>query len=87
MAESGYPGFEAVPWFALMGPPGTPAAIVDRLHRETVKALSTPESRKRFNDFGMDVIAGTPAELAATIEREIPHWARLIKGAGIRATE
>ena len=87
MAESGYPGFEAVPWFGLMAPPGTPAAIIDRLHRDTVKALNTPEARKKFNDFGMDVIAGTPTELAATIEREIPQWAKVIKAAGIKASE
>jgi tripartite-type tricarboxylate transporter receptor subunit TctC len=87
MAESGYPGFEAVPWFGLMAPAGTPGAIIERLHRDTVKVLSLPDVRKKLNDLGLDVIGGTPAELAAAIEREIPQWARVIKGAGIRATE
>jgi tripartite-type tricarboxylate transporter receptor subunit TctC len=87
MAESGYPGFEAVPWFGLMAPAGTPPAIIEKLHRDSVRALSSAETRKKFTDFGLDVVAGTPAELAATIQREIPHWAKLIKGAGIKATE
>jgi tripartite-type tricarboxylate transporter receptor subunit TctC len=87
MAESGFPGFEAVPWFGLMAPAGTPAAIIDRLNRETAKILAMPDVRKKFNDIGADVIPGTPAEFAAVIEREIPQWARVIKQAGIKAGE
>lgn len=87
MAESGYPGFEAVPWFGLMAPAGTPAAIVDRLHRETAKIMALPDVRKKLNDIGADVIGGTPAELAAAIEREIPQWAKVIRQAGIKAGE
>jgi len=87
MAESGYPGFEAVPWFGLMAPAGTPQAIVDRLHRETAKIMQMPDVRKKLNDIGADVIGGTPAELAAVIERELPQWTRVIKQAGIKASE
>ena len=84
MAESGYPGFEAVPWFGLMAPAGTPPAIIEKLHRETVKVLSQPDVKRKLNELGLDVIGGTPAEFAATIEREIPQWAKVIKGAGIK---
>jgi len=84
-AGSGYPGFEAVPWFGLMAPAGTPQAIIDRLHRESAKIMASPEVRKKLNDIGADAIGGTPAELAAVIEREIPQWAKVIKQAGIRA--
>jgi tripartite-type tricarboxylate transporter receptor subunit TctC len=87
MIESGYPDFEAVPWFGLMAPAGTAPAIIDRLHRDTVRILAMPEVRKKLNDLGLDVIPGTPAEIAAAIEREIPRWASVIKQAGIRATE
>lgn len=87
MAESGYPGFEAVPWFGLMAPAGTAPAIIDRLHRETARILAAPDVRKKLNDLGLDVIGGAPAELAAVIEREIPQWAKVIKQAGIRASE
>jgi tripartite-type tricarboxylate transporter receptor subunit TctC len=87
MAESGYPGFEAVPWFGLMAPAGTSPAIIDRLHRDTVRILALPDVRKKLNDLGLDVIGGSPAELAAAIEREIPRWASVIKQAGIKASE
>lgn len=87
MAESGYPGFEAVPWFGLMAPAGTPAAIVERLHRDTVKVLAQPDVRRKMNDLGLDVIGGTPSEFAAAIERETPRWASVIRQAGIRINE
>jgi len=87
MAESGYPGFEAVPWFGLMAPAGTPAAIVERLHRDTLNVLAQPEVRKKMNDLGLDIIGGTPAEFAATIQRETPRWAKVIKQAGIKASD
>src|SRR5262245_76039 len=87
MAESGYPGFEAVPWFGLMAPAGTPAGLVELLHRDTVKVLAQPDVRKKMNDLGLDVIGGTPAEFAAAIERETPRWAKVIKQAGIKASD
>ena len=87
MIEAGYADFEAVPWFGLMAPAGTPPAIIERLNRETVKILAQPDVRKRLNDLGLDVIPGTPAEFAGAIEREIPRWAVVIKQLGIKATE
>ncbi|MSQ63533.1 MAG: tripartite tricarboxylate transporter substrate binding protein [Betaproteobacteria bacterium] len=87
MAESGYPGFEAVPWFGLMAPAGTPAAIVERLHRETVRVLALPDLRKKFDDLGLDIVGSSPAEFAALIKAELPHWAKVIKDAGIKATD
>ena len=85
MAESGYPGFEAVPWFGLLAPAGTPQAVIDKVHQETVKVLSQPDVRKRFVDAGLDVIGGSPAEFAEVIRTEIPYWAKIIKEAGIKA--
>src|SRR5438046_8090537 len=79
MAESGFPGFEAVPWFGLLAPSGTPPAIVGRIHRDTVRVLAMPDVRKKLNDLGLDVIGRSPAELAAAIEREIPQWAQGLK--------
>jgi tripartite-type tricarboxylate transporter receptor subunit TctC len=87
LAESGFPGYEAVPWFGLMAPAGTPQAIIDRLHAETVKALVFPDARAALVNQGLDVIGGTPAELAAVIKSETPYWAKVIKEAGIKATE
>jgi tripartite-type tricarboxylate transporter receptor subunit TctC len=87
MAESGYPGFEAVPWFGLMAPAGTPATVVDKIHRETVTILGEPDARKKFAELGIDLIVGTPEEFAAAIRAETPRWAGLIKAAGIKAIE
>jgi tripartite-type tricarboxylate transporter receptor subunit TctC len=84
MAESGFPGFEAVPWFGLLAPAGTPQEIIDRLHDETVKALALPEVRRKFNELGLEPVGNTPAEFAAVIRKETPEWAKVIKDAGIR---
>ena len=85
MDESGYPGFEAVPWFGLLAPAGTPQTITDKVHQETVRVLGQPDVRKKFEDAGLDVIGSSPAEFAEVIRSEIPYWARIIKEAGIKA--
>jgi tripartite-type tricarboxylate transporter receptor subunit TctC len=87
MIEMGYPDFEAVPWFGFLAPAGTPQAIVDKVHQDTVKVLAMPDVQKRFADNGLDVVGGTPAEFAQVIRTEIPYWAKIIKEAGIKATE
>jgi len=85
MIEQGFAGFDSTAWFALMAPAGTPAPIVEKLHRETVRILALPEVRKRFEDLGMDVIGNTPAEFSAVIAAETPQWAKVIKDAGVKA--
>jgi len=84
MAESGFPGFEAVPWFGLLAPSGTPKDVRDKLHGETVKALALPEVRKKFDELGLERVGNTPAEFAAIIRKETPEWAKVIKDAGIK---
>jgi tripartite-type tricarboxylate transporter receptor subunit TctC len=84
MAESGFPGFEAVPWFGLVAPAGTPQDVLEKLHAETVKALALPELRRKFDELGLEPVGNTPAEFAAVIRKEIPEWAKVIKDAGIK---
>ena len=84
MAESGFPGFEAVPWFGLLAPSGTPGDVLEKLHRETVKTLAMPEVRKKFNELGLEPIGNTPDEFAAIIKKETPEWAKVIRDAGIK---
>src|SRR5471032_2846988 len=84
MAESGYPGFEAVPWFGLLAPAGTPKDVLDKLYTETVKALATPQVRKKFDELGLEPVGSTPDELTAIIRKETPEWAKVIKDAAIR---
>ncbi len=73
-----------MPWFGLLAPAGTPQDIVDKLHDETVKAMATPEVRKRFEELGLESVGNTPAEFAAVIRKETPEWAKVIKDAGIK---
>jgi tripartite-type tricarboxylate transporter receptor subunit TctC len=87
MIELGYPDFEAVPWFGLMAPAGTSPVIVDKVYRETMRVMAMPDVRKNLSDLGLDLVGGTPAEFAEVIKREIPQWAKVIKGAGIRLSE
>lgn len=84
MAESGYPGFEAVPWFGLLAPSGTPPEVLDKLHDETVKTLALPQVRQRFNQLGLEPVGNTRDEFAAVIGKEIPEWAKVIRDAGIK---
>jgi tripartite-type tricarboxylate transporter receptor subunit TctC len=87
MIEQGFADFDSTAWFALMAPAGTPAAVLEKLHRETVRILALPEVRKRFDELGMDVIGNTPAEFAAVIAAETPHWAKVIRDAGVKMSE
>ena len=84
MAESGFPGFEAVPWFGLLAPAGTPQDVIDKVHAETVKVMALPEVRKKFDELGLESVGNTPAEFAAVIKKETPAWAKVIKDADIK---
>jgi tripartite-type tricarboxylate transporter receptor subunit TctC len=87
MAESGYPGFDAVPWFGLLAPAGTPPAVIDKLHRETVRVLALPEVQVSLRTLGLDLIGNTPEEFANVIKTETPQWATVIRSAGIKVSE
>jgi tripartite-type tricarboxylate transporter receptor subunit TctC len=87
MIEMGYPGFDAVPWFGLMAPAGTPKAVTDKIYAETMRVLAQPEVRKQLADLGIDVIGGTPDEFATVIKTETDQWAKLIKAMGIGVIE
>ena len=84
IAESGYPGFEVTVWSGLLAPARTPAAIVSKLHLETVKALALPDLRAKLADLGVEGIPSSPDEFAAAIKSEIPKWAKVIKESGIK---
>ncbi len=85
MIESGVKDFDMASWQAIYAPKGTPAPIVARLNSEIVKILKGPEGEKLSKQFGMDIVASTPAELAAHMAREIPRWAALVKKSGASA--
>jgi tripartite-type tricarboxylate transporter receptor subunit TctC len=73
------PGFENLGWFGLMAPAGTPAAVIDKVHRDTAKALEAADLRKRFDDLGMAPVGNRPADFAKAIREEAGLWARVIR--------
>lgn len=86
-AESGFPGFEAVSWFGLLAPTGTPAAIRNKVYQESIKVVENPELRARFVQLGLDITPKRGEEVAAIIKSDINKWAKVIKDAGITLGE
>ena len=82
--ESGFPGFEATSWFALLAPAGTPQPIIDKVRAESLKVLADPEMQKKFAALGLDAIGSTSEETRAAIAADIPKWAGVIKDANIK---
>src|SRR5256885_1829196 len=85
IAESGYPGYEALNWYAYLGPARLPKDLVDRLNRELAKVLSTPEVIGLLEKQGVEPQPGTPEELGRYIAREYQTWGKVVKEAGIQA--
>jgi tripartite-type tricarboxylate transporter receptor subunit TctC len=82
--ESGYKGFDAVTWFGLLAPAGTPKDVVAKLNAEFNKALQQPDLRKKLGDEGADAAGGTPEQFAALIKDEIPRWGKVVKESGAK---
>jgi tripartite-type tricarboxylate transporter receptor subunit TctC len=82
--ESGYKGFDAVTWFGLLAPAGTPKDVIAKLNGEFNKALKLPELTKRLSDEGADPAGGTPEQFAALIKEEIPRWGKIVKESGAK---
>jgi tripartite-type tricarboxylate transporter receptor subunit TctC len=86
VAESGYPGFEAGVWMAVMAPAKTPPDIVRRLNAELVKIIRDPALKQSLWDRQwIDPVGSTPAQVTALMRGESERWARTVKAAGIAA--
>ena len=84
IVEAGGPPIEAATWVMFLAPAGTPAAIVDRLSAETVKAVANADIRKRFDEQGIEATAASPAEAAKFLGTEIEKWGRVIRTANVK---
>jgi len=73
------PGFENLGWFGLMAPAGTPAAAIDKVYRDTAKALESADLRKRFEDIGMAPVGNAPADFGKAIREESGRWEKVIR--------
>lgn len=85
IAEAGVPGYETVNWFGVVAPAGTPAVIVDRLHKEIGVVQNLPEIRKQFDSDGATVMQMSPTQFGRYIVADVEKWGRVVKAAGINA--
>jgi len=85
VAASGLPGYESKANLGMFAPAKTPAPIIDQLNLQIVRVLNNADVKRRLFDSGVEVIAGSPAELAAAMKSEMATTGKLIKDVGIRA--
>jgi len=83
LAES-LPGFEAVAWFGIVAPPGTPPAVAQKVSAGVAEALKQPDVLKRLSDLSAEPMGLTPAQTADYMKRETERWASVIRTAGVR---
>ena len=85
IAESGFPGYEAVNWYGYLAPAKTPKEIVERLSRDIAKALASPKVIEALQKTGVEPVAMTPEEFGRYIKREYDTWGKVVKEAHIKA--
>ena len=85
--ESGYPGFDGVQWYGIVGPANMPAAIVKRLNEEINKLLASPDLRQRLSAEALEPMPMTPEQFGSYMREDIARWSRLAKARNIEITE
>lgn len=83
--QLGFPGFDALTWWAMIGPAGIPAPLVERMHQAVAAATQDAAVKARMEELGADILASPPAEAAAFIRGEAARWGRVIREANIQA--
>ncbi len=84
IAESGYPGFEALAWNGVLVAANTPRPIIARLNAELNAILKEPDVLQKMHGFGFDLIGGTPEDFGTLIRSEAEKWAPVIKKIGLK---
>lgn len=84
IAESGFAGFEAPAWWAVLAPAKTPPDIVKRMNEEINKALHLPDIAKKLDAQGIEVIGGSPEIANTFVHRQMDIWAQVVKENGIK---
>lgn len=85
IAEAGIPGFENNGWFGFMAPAGTPKAVIDKIHADTVKVLKEQDVKDRLSQLGMVPVGNTPAEFAKEIAVEYERWGKVVSARKLTA--
>jgi len=83
IAESGFPGFRSITWFAMVGPPKMPAAFAGRINRDMVEILKRDDVSARLRDLHLEPMIGTPADATAFFAEETELWGNVIKEANV----
>jgi tripartite-type tricarboxylate transporter receptor subunit TctC len=84
IAETGVPGYDAVGWFGVFAPAGTPRPVVDALQQAIAKYVNQADVRARLSTLGADVVASTPEQFGTIQRADLERWAKVVKAAGIR---
>ena len=84
VAESGLKNFEVMTWYGVMAPAGVPQAIIGRIHADVTRVIRQTEIREQFASEGGAVVANTPEQFGAVIERELLKWSKVAKAAGAK---
>jgi tripartite-type tricarboxylate transporter receptor subunit TctC len=85
IAESGYPGYEATPWWGLAVPAGTPKPIVAKLNAEVHRIMKASDVTEQMKSRAIEVWISTPEELAQYYQKEVARWANVVKTSHIKA--
>jgi len=84
-AQAGYPELEAVLWYGMLAPAGTPPAVISRLNQAFTKITASPEARERFASVGTDPMTSTPEQFAEFLKKETARWGKVVRDSGATA--
>ncbi len=82
--EQGFKGFEVVSWVGFVAPGGTPAAVVNKINADVVAALAEPDVRAKFDAMGVEMVAGSVADMEHTLANDFERWGRIVKASGAK---
>ncbi|MFN9127962.1 MAG: tripartite tricarboxylate transporter substrate-binding protein, partial [bacterium] len=85
IAEEGFKGYDATPWWGIAGPGGIPRPLLARINTGVRTAMASSEMKERFAIQGIEIATGTPEAFLALVKSEIDRWAKIVKTAGIKA--
>lgn len=85
IAESGLPGYDVTPWFAVFAPASTPQPIIKKINAALIASMNSPEIKEKFEGIGAEPIGSSPEELAKYLNKEIERWGKIIATNNIKS--
>jgi tripartite-type tricarboxylate transporter receptor subunit TctC len=85
IAESGLPGYDVTPWFAVFAPASTPQPIIKKINAALIASMNSPEIKEKFEGIGAEPIGSSPEELAKYLNKEIERWGKIISTNNIKS--